>query len=96
MTGLENELRLYKQQSHLKFNMETQPDLWEFFRQQSLKLPTWWLCAKEITLITPSSCTVERVFSMLAHGFDQTQEKSLEDYVLASIMIKYNQIWKEK
>jgi hypothetical protein len=89
-------MRMYKDRAFQMNALEIKPDLWEFWCGESLTLPTWWLCAKEISLITPSSCTVERVFSMLTNGFDESQECALQDMVFTSIMIRFNNIWRSK
>lgn len=93
---LEAELRLYKQRSYLSAALDPSPTLWQFWSTHSLELPTFWICVQEVALITPSSCTVERVFSLLTQGFDDSQEGSLEDLVFASIMIRYNNNWRKK
>ena len=38
----------------------------------------------------PSSAAVERVFSMLNNTFKDQQHNSLQDYLEASIMLRYN------
>ena len=70
--------------------------LWDFWRTNSLALPEWWVAAKEAALVTPSSCTVERVFSLLVHGMDDNQRSALEDYMCASVMVRYNRIWTDR
>lgn len=72
---------------------DDRPSLWDFWRAASILLPDWWVVAKELALITPSSCTVERVFSLLVQGMDDNQRSALEDYMCASVMVRYNSIW---
>ena len=43
-----------------------------------------------LTLIQPTSAAAERVFSLLSNSFGSAQERSLEDYIEASIMLQYN------
>lgn len=92
LDALERELEVYSQRA-LAVPADPRPSLWEFWCAAALALPTWWDCAQEIALITPSSCTVERVFSMLTQRFGDQQERALEDYVLTSTMLRYNEIW---
>ena len=68
-----------------------------FWLKYAFKLPTWFKASRDVALITPSSGTIERVFSLLTQGFDQNQVNSLEDYKETSIMIRYNdRIWGNK
>ena len=93
---LEAELRAYKDLCFSRSQMDPAPSLWEFWLSAELVLPAFWDCAQEVALITPSSCTVERVFSLLTQGFDSSQESALEDYVVASVMIRFNHIWRTR
>ena len=72
---------------------DDRPNLWDFWKSAALELPKWWECAQEIALITPSSCTVERVFSLLTQGMDDNQRGALEDFMCASVLVRYNRIW---
>ena len=74
----------------------TRPELWAFWRAASIQLPNWWIGAKEVALITPSSCTVERVFSLLSQGMDDNQRRALEDYMCGSVLVRYYRIWMDK
>ena len=96
LTGLESELLLYKERAFLRAALETPLDLWEFWCAESLTLGIWWNCAQEVSLITPSSCTIERAFSMLTNGFGNGQERALGDMVFTSVMIRYNNVWINK
>lgn len=93
--ALAAELEAYKARADQKFALpvDDRPSLWDFFTAAAIALPTWWKCAREVALITPSSCTVERVFSLLTQGFSDNQEGALEDYIFASVMVRYNAIW---
>ena len=63
LDALERELELYSQRAQ-GVAADPRPSLWEFWCGAALALPTWWDCVQEVALITPSSCTVERAFSM--------------------------------
>ena len=95
---LERTSKEYKKRADQKYALpeEDRPSLWEFWTSSSIALPLWSKCADEIALITPSSCTVERVFSLLTQGFSDNQEGALEDYVFASVLVRYNQIWQNR
>ena len=82
------EAELVKYQSFAMEELEENEhiDLWDFWQKYSIQLPEWWDCVQEIVLMTPSSCTVERVFSILSHGMNDSQESSLEDNVAVSLI----------
>ena len=65
-------------------------DVWEFWRDNSLRLPHWYGVAKNIALIQPSSAFMKRVFSILRSCMDERQEKSFSDRIAASALLKYN------
>lgn len=69
---------------------------WDFFLAQTIRLPTWALCARDVALLIPSSGTIERAFSLLTQGFDDQQNAALEDYKCTAVKLKYNSIWREK
>jgi hypothetical protein len=69
---------------------------WNFFLAQTIRLPTWSLCARDVALLIPSSGTIERAFSLLTQGFDDQQNAALEDYKCTAVKLKYNSIWREK
>ena len=50
-------------------------------------------CGKYLTLIQPSSAAAERVFSLLANSFGSKQENALGDYIEASVVLQYNQLF---
>ena len=53
-------------------------------------LPHWSSLVKKLLLIQPSSASAERVFSLLTNAFGSQQESALQDYLEASIMLRYN------
>ena len=52
-------------------------------------LPHWAALVRKVLLVQPSSATAERVFSLLA-TLSAQQEAALEDYIEASVMVRYN------
>ena len=96
LRALEDELETYHHRAleHYDVAADERVSLWDFWCAAALALPTWWECAQEVALITPSSCTVERVFSMLTNRMGDQQESALEDYVTASVMVRYNEVWR--
>ena len=52
-------------------------------------LPHWSALVKKLLLIQPSSAAAERVFSLL-NSMSSQQGNSLEDYIEASVMVRYN------
>ena len=53
-------------------------------------LPHWCTLVKKLLLIQPSSASSERVFSLLSNSFNSQQDTALEDYLEASVMLRYN------
>ena len=53
-------------------------------------LPAWSSLAADVFLIVPSSCAVERVFSVLRDTFDKQQKNAGEDYLETSVMLQFN------
>lgn len=59
-------------------------------------LPEWSIVVSCAVLLVPSSAGAERVFSMITSMFDDDQDGALEDYKEASLMLRYNTIWRNK
>ena len=57
---LKEEFTAYKELAEKASELDTPPTLWEFWLTNSLNLPTWFECAKEVAILVPSSCQVER------------------------------------
>lgn len=53
-------------------------------------LPHWCALVKKLLLIQPSSAAAERVFSLLSNAFTSQQDSALQDYLEASVMLRYN------
>ena len=60
---------------------------WAAHRQT---LPFWSATVTRLLLIQPSSAAAERVFSLLSSAFHSQQDSALQDYVEASVMLRYN------
>jgi hypothetical protein len=89
------ELSDYKRLAELEKakNIEQQRSHWMFWKGMEVELPELWKVACHVCLISPSSASVERVFSLLTNGFNNTQDRALEDYKETSIMLKFNSNW---
>jgi hypothetical protein len=61
-----------------------------WWAEEAKVLPAWSSLAADVFLIVPSSCAVERVFSILRTTFNDKQTTALEDYVETSVMLQYN------
>ena len=53
-------------------------------------LPHWSSMVKMLLLIQPSSASAERAFSILANAFNAQQDRTLQDYLEACVMLQYN------
>ena len=62
----------------------------EWWKLNSMSLPSWSIGLKKVVAMQPSSAAAERVFSLLSTGFRDLQENSLSDYIEASIMLRFN------
>ena len=70
-------------------------DLWAFWYDSRLKLPAWYIVAKDVALIQPSSAFMERVLSTLRACLDSRQEKCYLGRIAASALLKYNRASEE-
>ena len=59
-------------------------DLWEFWRDNRMRIPHWYSVAKDMALMQPPSAFMERVFSILRACMDERQEPSYSDRIAAS------------
>lgn len=66
-----------------------------FWKQNVLTIPKFAELAKRILSCTPSSATVERLFSLLS-SFNDNQSSALADYAKGRTMIRYNQNFRNK
>lgn len=70
--------------------MENEDDKLAWWAAHSDALPHWAAVVKKILVIQPSSASAERAFSLLSNAFNSQQDSSLEDYLEASVMLRYN------
>lgn len=71
-------------------DLEETYDKLQWWKCQESTLPHWATVAKKILAVQPSSAAVERVFSLLNSSFGEQQEQALQDYMEASVMLRYN------
>jgi hypothetical protein len=71
-------------------------ELLEWWRNNGPRLPQWRLVLQVATLFQPSSAAAERVFSMAAWMFGDEQDAALQDYKETSLMLRYNELWRNK
>ena len=62
----------------------------EWWKLNSMDLPSWSHGVKKVLAIQPSSAAAERVFSLLNTGFGDLQDNALRDYIEASVMLRFN------
>ena len=93
---LEAELKTYKNIADHHNGEDDDEDDWAFWRRYFIRLPAWYKLAEEAALVMCSSAAVERVFSLLNNSFDDSQQSSLNDYKESSVMIRYNENFREK
>ena len=60
---------------------------WAAHRQT---LPFWSAMVTRLLLIQPSSAAAERMFSLLSSASHSQQDRALQDYIEASVMLRYN------
>ena len=70
--------------------VDVEYDLWEFWRDNRMRIPHWYSVAKDMTLMQPSSAFMERVFSILRACMDERQESNYSDRIASSALLKYN------
>ena len=71
-------------------DLDESVDKLEWCKNQETNLPSWCAIVKKLLLVQPSSGAVERVFLLLNSSFGDQQEQSLQDYIEASVMLRYN------
>ena len=92
MPDLLAEVSLYKELSDAEITKEVleRIPLWDFWLTHALELPNLFEIVSEAALISPSSASVERLFSLLTKCFGDCQERALEDYKAAVVILRYN------
>jgi hypothetical protein len=66
-------------------------DMLEWWRTKQTQLPNFSRLAFIVAVVSPSSATVERVFSLL-RTLIHDQESALEDFIECSLSIRYNNL----
>ena len=64
----------------------------DWWKQSAVVLPHWATIARKVLAVQPSSAAAERAFSLLNSGFSDQQDNSLQDYIEASVMLRFNHI----
>ena len=91
IAGLKTELPRYLGKiAAIESDDSSNVDCLMFWKNSASTLPLWAAAVKKILVVQPSSAAVERVFSMLNNAFKDQQHNSLQDYLEASIMLRYN------
>ena len=67
--------------------------LLSFWAKHVIELPYFSTLAKKVATISPSSATVERLFSLLA-SFNDNQSNALADYCRNRVVIRYNELFR--
>jgi hypothetical protein len=59
--------------------------------KKAAKKSAWHMAATKMFIHMPSSCSVERVFSILKNIIGDQQGRALQDYVEGSMLVNFNQ-----
>jgi hypothetical protein len=62
----------------------------EFFEINKLRIPNWYEAFHIVSLVQPSSCAAERVFSILNLAMGDSQQQLLADLTATIVMLRYN------
>ena len=65
-------------------------EMWRFWRENSLTLPTWADVSNNVALIATSLADAERGFSMYDGLVSKQQKSSLQDKIEATVLIRHN------
>lgn len=90
------ELPLNKKLAEREILKDEPKEFWKFFDSHQLNLTETYAAAKKVALITPSSCSSERVFAQCAYVFNELTCNALEDRREASIIFRMNDNWRRK
>ena len=83
-------------EKNLGKSREEELEMWTFWIRHKLNMPKLYQLACDVALIVPSSCSVERLFSMLEQRYSTNQEQALEDLKATGTMLAYNTLFREK
>ena len=61
-----------------------------FWLEHEHEVPTWFHLARVAFTVTPTSASVERLFSVFKRVFGELSEKAYKDFVALSVMLRYN------
>ena len=86
-------LKTYKNIANHHNADDDDEDGWVFWRRYFRRL---YKLAEEAALVMCSSAAVERVFSLLNNSFNDSKQNSLNDYKESSVMIRYDENFREK
>ena len=89
IANLAQELPLYLAASD-EVTVTCEDDKLTWWANHKDTLPHWSSLVKKLLLIQPSSASAERVFSLLTNAFGSQQESALQDYLEASVTLRYN------
>ena len=70
--------------------------VWQWHVRKKQTLPAIYAFAKRAALVQPSSAAAERVFSMLNGLFTDRQTLAREDYISATLKLRFNALSRNK
>ena len=71
-------------------------NVFDWWREHKARLPNWFRVFGESVILQPSSGCSERIFAMLRWMFGENQENALEDNKETSIMLRFNELQRNK
>ena len=87
------EIPLYTVESN---GVDSEMNPFEWWKDRKSKLPNWFRVFGEAVILQPSSGCSERIFSILRRMFNDSQQGALEDYKETSIMLRFNEMYRNK
>lgn len=70
-------------------DVSSKADTLDWWKRNESKVPHWQNACKRALLVQPSSAAAERLFSLLSKPFSDQPQRSLQDYIEASLMLQY-------
>lgn len=80
----------YNQYNFGRETPHTPSDLWEFWRSIRANVPAWFKVASVLVLIQPSSCGIERFFSLVKANTSEEQNGEHGRTLAVRSMLLYN------
>ena len=71
-------------------DISTECDILEWWKCNKEALPHWFSAVMKALVVQPSTAAAKRAFSILTASFVDQQERSLEDYIEASVILQFN------